>query len=141
MSLRARLGGAINARPDELPGLLAAFTCVFAMFSSYSILRPIRETMGLTSGVETLPALFWGTFIAMLAMQPVYGWLTSRFRRTGPTGLRFPVRPSPRTLPSPPRLSPSPSPMRSVPSGVSTSWNAASNRWSRASAGARRCRR
>jgi len=77
-----RFAAAINAQPQELPGLLAAFACVFAMFSSYSILRPIRETMGLTSGVETLPALFWGTFIAMLALQPVYGWLTSRFRRT-----------------------------------------------------------
>ena len=82
MSLRARLAAAIDAQPAELPGLLTAFACVFAMFSSYSILRPIRETMGLTSGVETLPALFWGTFIAMLALQPVYGWLTSRFRRT-----------------------------------------------------------
>ena len=82
MSLRERAAAAINAQPEELPGLLAAFACVFAMFSSYSILRPIRETMGLTSGVETLPALFWGTFIAMLALQPVYGWLTSRFRRT-----------------------------------------------------------
>jgi AAA family ATP:ADP antiporter len=82
MSLRERAAAAINAQPEELPGLLAAFACVFAMFSSYSILRPIRETMGLTSGVETLPALFWGTFLAMLALQPVYGWLTSRFRRT-----------------------------------------------------------
>ena len=60
MTFRARLAGAINAEPHELPGLLAAFVTVFAMFSSYSILRPIRETMGLTSGVETLPALFWG---------------------------------------------------------------------------------
>jgi AAA family ATP:ADP antiporter len=82
VSARARFAAAIDARPEELPGLLASFACVFAMFSSYSILRPIRETMGLTSGVETLPALFWGTFIAMLAMQPVYGWLTARFRRT-----------------------------------------------------------
>jgi AAA family ATP:ADP antiporter len=82
MSARARLAGAINAEAHELPGLLAAFVTVFAMFSSYSILRPIRETMGLTSGVETLPALFWGTFIAMLAAQPVYGWLTSRYRRS-----------------------------------------------------------
>jgi AAA family ATP:ADP antiporter len=81
-SVAPRLAAAVNARPGELPGLLASFACVFAMFSSYSILRPIRETMGLTSGVETLPALFWGTFIAMLALQPVYGWLTSRFRRT-----------------------------------------------------------
>ena len=82
MTMRARLAGAINAEPHELSGLLAAFATVFAMFSSYSILRPIRETMGLTSGVETLPALFWGTFIAMLAAQPLYGWLTSRFRRS-----------------------------------------------------------
>jgi ATP:ADP antiporter, AAA family len=82
VTLQARLAAAINAEPRELPGLLAAFACVFAMFSSYSILRPIRETMGLTSGLETLPALFWGTFVAMLALQPVYGWLTSRFRRT-----------------------------------------------------------
>ncbi|HET9693458.1 MAG TPA: MFS transporter [Steroidobacteraceae bacterium] len=82
MTARARLAAAINAQPEELPGLLAAFACVFAMFSSYSILRPIRETMGLASGLETLPALFWGTFLAMLALQPVYGWLTSRFRRT-----------------------------------------------------------
>ncbi|MGB5104223.1 MAG: MFS transporter [Steroidobacteraceae bacterium] len=73
---------AINARPHELGGALAAFLCAFALFSSYSILRPIRETMGLTSGLETLPALFWGTFVAMLLAQPVYGWLTSRYRRS-----------------------------------------------------------
>ena len=77
-----RVAAAVNAQPRELPVLLAAFACVFAMFSSYSILRPIRETMGLASGLETLPALFWGTFVAMLVLQPVYGWFASRFRRT-----------------------------------------------------------
>jgi len=73
---------AINAQPHELGGALAAFATAFAMFSAYAILRPIRETMGITSGVQTLPALFWGTFIGMLLVQPVYGWLTSRFRRS-----------------------------------------------------------
>lgn len=68
-------------QPEELPALLAAFATLFCMFSSYTILRPIRDTMGITSGVEKLPYLFWGTFIAMLAIQPVYGWLTSRLRR------------------------------------------------------------
>ena len=62
--------------------MLLAAICVFFMFSAYSVLRPIRETMGITSGVSTLPALFWGTFVVMLAVQPVYGWLTSRFRRS-----------------------------------------------------------
>jgi AAA family ATP:ADP antiporter len=76
------LAGVINAQPRELGGAVAAFLCAFFMFSSYSILRPIRETMGLTSGLETLPALFWGTFAGMLLVQPVYGWLTSRYRRS-----------------------------------------------------------
>ena len=76
------LAAAINARPAELAGVLLATTSVFFMFSAYSVLRPIRETMGITSGVSTLPALFWGTFVVMLAVQPVYGWLTSRFRRS-----------------------------------------------------------
>jgi AAA family ATP:ADP antiporter len=71
----------VVVRPEELPALLAAFATLFCMFSSYTILRPIRDTMGITSGVEKLPYLFWGTFIAMLAIQPVYGWLTSRLRR------------------------------------------------------------
>jgi AAA family ATP:ADP antiporter len=52
------------------------------MFAAYAILRPIRETMGITSGVQTLPALFWGTFAGMLLVQPVYGWLISRYRRS-----------------------------------------------------------
>lgn len=71
----------VVVEPEELQPLLAAFATLFCMFSSYTILRPIRDTMGITSGVEKLPYLFWGTFIAMLALQPIYGWLTSRFRR------------------------------------------------------------
>jgi ATP:ADP antiporter, AAA family len=76
------LATTINARPAELAGALLSAASVFCMFAAYSVLRPIRETMGITSGVSTLPALFWGTFIVMLAVQPVYGWLTSRYRRS-----------------------------------------------------------
>ena len=71
----------VVVQPEELPALLAAFATLFCMFFAYTILRPIRDTMGITSGVEKLPYLFWGAFIGMLAIQPVYGWLTSRFRR------------------------------------------------------------
>ena len=46
------------------------------------ILRPVRETMGITSGVSNLPSLFWGTLAVTLVTQPIFGWLTSRFRRT-----------------------------------------------------------
>lgn len=72
----------VVVQKDELPALLAAFITLFCMFASYTMLRPIRDTMGITSGVENLPYLFWGTFIAMLSLQPVYGWLTSRLRRS-----------------------------------------------------------
>src|SRR5215831_6665501 len=76
------VGKVASVEPYEVRGLLASFATLFFVFASYTMLRPIRETMGITSGVENLPALFWGTFIAMLAVQPVYGWLTSRVPRT-----------------------------------------------------------
>ena len=69
-------------QPGEMPALLSAFATLFFVFASYTMLRPVRDTMGITSGVENLPLLFWGTFVAMLLVQPIYGWLTSRFPRT-----------------------------------------------------------
>jgi AAA family ATP:ADP antiporter len=52
------------------------------MFASYTILRPVRDALGITSGLDKIPYLFWGVFVVMLLLQPVYGWLTSRFPRT-----------------------------------------------------------
>ncbi len=69
-------------QPGEAPALLAAFATLFCVFASYTILRPVRDALGITSGLEKIPYLFWGVFVAMLLLQPVYGWLTSRFPRT-----------------------------------------------------------
>jgi ATP:ADP antiporter, AAA family len=65
----------------EGPALAASFLTLLCMFSSYTILRPIRETMGVTSGVEKLPYLFIAGFVVMLLLQPLYGWLTARYPR------------------------------------------------------------
>lgn len=73
------LRGFFNVRPLEQKALVAAFLCAATMFTGYSILRPVREAMGITAGVRNLPSLFWATFAVMLVMQPVYGWLVSRF--------------------------------------------------------------
>ena len=68
-------------QPGEAPALLASFATLFFMFASYTILRPVRDALGITSGLEKIPYLFWGVFIVMLVLQPLYGWLTSRFPR------------------------------------------------------------
>src|ERR1700739_2811172 len=69
-------------QPGEGPALLGSFATLLCMFSSYTILRPVRDAMGITSGLEKIPYLFWGGFVVMLLLQPVYGWLTSRYPRT-----------------------------------------------------------
>ena len=68
-------------QPGEAPALLASFATLLCTFSSYTILRPVRDAMGVTSGLEKIPYLFWGVFVVMLLLQPVYGWLTSRYPR------------------------------------------------------------
>ena len=69
-------------KPGEGGIVLAAFATLFLTFSSYTMLRPVRDALGVTSGLDKIPYLFWGVFVAMLLLQPVYGWLTSRFART-----------------------------------------------------------
>jgi AAA family ATP:ADP antiporter len=67
--------------PTERKQLWIGFLCAFTMFAGYAMLRPVREAMGVTSGVRSLPALFWAVFFVMLLLQPIYGWVMSRFRK------------------------------------------------------------
>ena len=68
-------------QPGEAPALLASFATLLCTFSSYTILRPVRDAMGVTSGLEKIPSLWLSVFVVMLLLQPVYGWLTSRYSR------------------------------------------------------------
>lgn len=58
-----------------------SFLYFFSILTAYFILRPIRDAMGIASGVGFLPWLFTGTFFVMLSVMPVYGALVSRFPR------------------------------------------------------------
>ena len=71
----------VNAEAREIKALIWAFIYFFALLCSYYILRPLRDEMGIAGGVENLQWLFTGTFIAMLAVVPLFGWLTSRYPR------------------------------------------------------------
>ena len=58
-----------------------SFVYFFCVLSAYYILRPMRETMSIVSGPETIPFLFLGTFVVMAMATPVYGFIASRVPR------------------------------------------------------------
>ncbi len=75
------LARAVDVRPAEVPGLVAAFAYHFLLFTAYAILKPIRDSMGVGGGAENLPDLFGWTLVCMLVAVPVFGWISGRFRR------------------------------------------------------------
>lgn len=77
-----RLERWVRIEPGEGWALFWSFSYFFALLCSYYIIRPLRDEMGVAGGVENLQWLFTGTFLIMLAAVPVFGWLTSRFRRS-----------------------------------------------------------
>ena len=77
-----RIERMVKIEPGEGWALFWSFSYFFALLCSYYIIRPLRDEMGVVGGVENLQWLFTGTFLAMLAAVPVFGWVTSRFRRS-----------------------------------------------------------
>ena len=65
----------------EFTAVAWSFVYFFCLLSAYYMLRSVREAMAIVSGVENIPWLFTGTFVCMVLLTPVFGWLTSRFPR------------------------------------------------------------
>ena len=99
--LASRWNG-LRAAMAESPPLLWSFLYFFCLLSGYYVLRPVREAMTASSDIEavfppaliqwfadrgvalgefTLQFIFTAVFVIMLLLQPVYGWLVSRFAR------------------------------------------------------------
>ncbi|MBK8003812.1 MAG: MFS transporter [Gemmatimonadetes bacterium] len=72
----------VGARPEEVPALLLAFGYHLLILTSYFILRPIRDEMGVAGGVSNVPLLWTGTLLATLAAQPLYAALVRRLPRS-----------------------------------------------------------
>ena len=79
--LSTRLQRLVNVRPDEVGALVWSFLYFFCLLSSYYILRPLRDEMGVAAGVSQLQWLFTATFVVMLAAVPAFGMLVARFPR------------------------------------------------------------
>ncbi len=71
----------LGIRQEELPAVAWSFTYFFSLLAGYYMLRSVRETMAIVSGVQNIPSLWTGTFFMTLLATPVFGWLTSRFPR------------------------------------------------------------
>lgn len=63
----------------------------FLLLCAYYILRPIRETMGISRSADDLPYLFITTMLTLLVLAPVIGALVSKFKRSQfiPIAYRF----------------------------------------------------
>ncbi|MFN0299572.1 MAG: NTP/NDP exchange transporter [Burkholderiales bacterium] len=71
----------VAVQPDETRALLWSFAYFFCLLAGYYVLRPVRDEMGLASGIKNLPWLFTATFLVMLAVVPIYGALVARLPR------------------------------------------------------------
>ena len=76
------LGRLVQVGPGEAPVLAWAWLYIFSVLSSYYIMRPIRDQMGVAGGVNNLQWLFTGTLIGMLVLNIPYAFLVKTLPRT-----------------------------------------------------------
>src|ERR1700750_33241 len=71
----------IDVRPGEVPAMAWAWLYIFSLLSSYYIMRPIRDQMGVAGGVKHLQWLFGGPLIGMWVLTLPFSWLVQTFPR------------------------------------------------------------
>ena len=71
----------IQVRHGEWGRFLLAFAYFFFLLGGYFMLRPLRGTVA-SNNSDILHLLYTATFIVMLIIVPVFGWLVSRYRRS-----------------------------------------------------------
>src|SRR6266481_1904947 len=81
----------VDVEAQEARALFLGFIYYFLVFSSYYVIRPIRDDIGAANGIDKLPWLFTGTMIAMLFANALFAALVVKFsrRRFIPIAYRF----------------------------------------------------
>jgi ATP:ADP antiporter, AAA family len=75
------LSSVTDAEPDEAVPVGWAFLYFFCLLCGYYILRPVRDEMAIEGGVEHLPWMMTATFVTLLLVTPLFGWLSARLPR------------------------------------------------------------
>jgi AAA family ATP:ADP antiporter len=81
----------VECRPEEWRTAWTSFVCHFLILTSYYIIRPIRDEVGVSGGVGNLPWLFTATLAAMLVANALFSAVVGRLprRRFIPIAFRF----------------------------------------------------
>ncbi|WP_437673219.1 NTP/NDP exchange transporter [Sorangium sp. So ce131] len=80
-SATALLRRLCQVKDGEVAALLWSFAYFFCLLFSYYVMRPVREEMGISGGMDKLPWLFTAVFASMLAAVPVFSALVARLPR------------------------------------------------------------
>ena len=83
----------VDVHPDEVRAMWLAFVFNFVVLAGYYILRPIREEIGASSGVENLPWMYTATLVGMLIANTLFAAIVSRMSRRKflPLAYRFAI--------------------------------------------------
>jgi ATP:ADP antiporter, AAA family len=68
----------VDVKEEEIRALVISCTYFFFLLSSYYILRPIRDEVGVQSGVKNLPWLFTGTLTVTLLANSLFSTLVAK---------------------------------------------------------------
>ena len=66
----------------ELPSVVTAFFLFFCVLGGYFAVRPVRETVGTILGRDRVANLWLATWIASLAIVPLYGAVVAKIKRS-----------------------------------------------------------
>lgn len=72
----------VIVRPEEVRAVFWCWLFIFAVLSSYYIMRPIRDQMGIAGGVNNLQWLFTGTLGGMLLLNLPFAYLVKKLPRS-----------------------------------------------------------
>lgn len=79
--MQAFLYKILSLKEGELKLLALSCGFIFVLFSSYAILRPMRDALGLEGGEDELKWLFLATFIVCVFSSLLLMWLSGKIKR------------------------------------------------------------
>ncbi len=78
---RTAIQSLIGAEPDEVLPVCWSFLYFFCLLCGYYILRPVRDEMAIQGGVQHLPWMMTATFLTLVSVTPLFGYLSARVPR------------------------------------------------------------